>query len=63
MLIKGTFEDSIKLKRIRKNELKYNFGMYFLIQQKLQLFGEKCGCQQNLKGMSHDLYMVLVFPR
>ena len=37
--------------------------MYFLIQQKLELFGEKCGCQQNLKGMSHDLYMVLVFPR
>ena len=34
MLIKITFKDSVKVKTIRKNVLKCNFYLYFLIQQK-----------------------------
>ena len=42
MLIKTTYKDSVKFKRIRKNVLKCNFYFYFLIWQKLLISGEKC---------------------
>ena len=39
--IKTTFKDSRKVKRIRNYVLKFNLYLFFLILQKLLIFGEK----------------------
>ena len=41
MFIKTTFKGSRKVKRIRNYVLKFNLYLFFLILQKLLIFGEK----------------------
>ena len=41
MLIETTYKDQVKVKRIRKNVSKCNFCLYFMVQQKLLISGEK----------------------
>ena len=50
MFIKTTFKDSKKVKRTRNYVLKYNQYLYFLIQQKLLISGEKMLMLARLKG-------------
>ena len=60
MLIKTTYKDSIKVKRIRKNVSKWNLYLYLLIQ-KLLIFGEKMLISAKLRSVSRDLYIFWIF--
>ena len=55
IFIKTTSKDSKKVKRIRYYVLKCNLYLYFLIQLKLLITGEKSWCQQNSRVVSRDL--------
>ena len=57
-IIKKTFKDSKKVKRIRNYVLKCNLYLYFLAQQNLLIFGEKI-----LSGelVSRNLHIFLDF--
>ena len=57
MFIKATFKDSRKVKTITKYAIKCNLYLYFLIKQRLLIFGEKLRCQQNSWGVSRYLHV------
>ena len=57
MFIKATFKYPNKSKRIRIYVSKCNLYLYFLMQQKLLISGEKCWYQQKSRSVSRDLYI------
>ena len=57
MLIKTTFRNSIRVKRIPNCVLKCNFHIYMRIQTKFLIFDEKGWCEQNSSGVPRNLYL------
>ena len=61
MFIRKTFRDSKIVERIRNYVLKCNLYLYFLILQKLLIFGEKILMSAELRGVSRVLYAFWIF--
>ena len=60
MLIKTTFKDSIKVKRL---EIKSQNAIVIYLIKKSYFLVKRCWCQQNSSDVSRDLYIYWIFFR